>query len=403
MIQSQPGNGTATPRRGRKPRQRRVVLALFTLTVLISTGITALMTASPASAAPVTSAIAQCNGSDNVGGEAVACTVTINNFYDIATDAAWSTMTVSDCHGAALAPLTCITNTVSAPELITSVAQCDGSGNGGGGEVRCSVTIVNTITGAATATPVTVNQCNDSGTGGGTQPTMLCDPVALTTSPTVNECNGSGNGGGGTVRVNCTVQASTETAALPVLVDQCNGSGNGGGAVVTCSVRISNLMLPALVVVTPPVVVPPVVVTPPVVVPPVVVTPPVVTPPVVVPPPVVVTPPVVTPPVLLPPVVAAPPVLAPPVPVRAPVAAPARAAQRAADAVAPQTSLESDVLVNESGEAITFTVDELASAGVSPGAAVIWAALALLIGGLALGADHAARTRTTTRSARVPL
>jgi hypothetical protein len=187
-------------------------------------------------------AINVCNGTDNVGGQAVTCTVTITNNLNLTTGVTSSVTTVKECHGAAGAALPCTTTTTPSAQLATSVVQCDGSGSGGGGTVFCAVTIVNNITGTATATGATVNQCNASGTGGGIQPTVLCDPTENTTDATVTQCNGSGNGGGGSIRVQCTVTPSTSTSALPVTIDQCNGSGNGGGALVICSASIRNLI-----------------------------------------------------------------------------------------------------------------------------------------------------------------
>ena len=262
------------------------------------------------SAAPV--AVNQCNGTDNVGGQAVACDVTVTNNLDRATGLTSSSVTVKECHGAANAALPCTTSTTPSNQLTTSVNQCNGSGGGGGGTVTCNVHVVNNITGVAPLTPATVNQCNGSGTGGGTQPTISCSPIGNTTNATIDQCNNSGNGGGATIRVQCAVTPSTETSALPVTINQCNGSGSGGGGTVTCTTSVVNNIIPASPVVTPPVVTP--VVTPPVVTPPVQ-TPPVVTPPVVTPP--VVTPPVQTPPVQTPPVVT--PVVTPVTPVVTPV------------------------------------------------------------------------------------
>ncbi len=206
-------------------------------------------------AAVAAPAINQCNGTDNAGGQGVTCTVTVINNLNVATGAASSTVTVNECHGAANAPLTCTPTTTSFTSLVTSVTQCDGSGNGGGGAVRCSVEIINNITGTATTTEATINQCNGSGTGGGTPPTVVCTPSGATTGATITQCNGSGNGGGGTARVQCTVLPSTQTSALPVTVDQCNGSGNGDGGIVICTVRVTNNIIPPDVI--PPDVIPP--------------------------------------------------------------------------------------------------------------------------------------------------
>lgn len=222
--------------------RRTAILALgLFLAVGVLTGVHPLT----ASAAPASPAVNQCNGTDNVGGQAVVCDITITNNLNLATGAVSSTVITNDCHGAAGAPppVTCIPLTQSFPTLTTSADQCNGSGLGGGSNVICSVTILNNITGTFTATAATVNQCVGSGDGGGTQPTLNCDPYpANTTNATVTQCNGSGKGGGGTDRVTCTVGPSTITSALPVTVNQCNGSGDGGGNTVTCTVSIRNVL-----------------------------------------------------------------------------------------------------------------------------------------------------------------
>lgn len=211
---------------------------LLWLAAFLVLGAFTLVTPQPAEAAPV--GVTQCNGTDNVGGQSVACTVTIVNSFDVATGTASSTVTLQECHGFANTTPTCVTSSVPAASETTSVAQCNGSGSGGGGTVTCAVSIVNNITGAVTATAATINQCVGSGEDGGTQPTTQCSPLGNTSGATVTQCNGSGNGGGGTIRVQCTVPAATRTAALPVSVNQCNGSGNGGGATVTCTVTVVN-------------------------------------------------------------------------------------------------------------------------------------------------------------------
>ena len=222
------------------PLALRSPRALFSLLFAV-TLISSLFVASSfvATAAP---AVSQCNGTDNVGGQAVECHYTVTNTINGATTS--SSVTLTECHGSANdAPtMVCTSSTETSTDLVTSVDQCNGSGNGGGGTVECTVDVVNNITGTVTPTAATVNQCNASGTGGGTAPTVLCNPFpANTTDATVTQCNESGNGGGGTQRVRCTVGSiSTTTALLTVTVNQCNGSGNGGGATVVCSTSLTN-------------------------------------------------------------------------------------------------------------------------------------------------------------------
>jgi len=64
-------------------------------------------TTPPASAANV--AVSQCNGTDNVGGRAVQCDVTVVNNLDLATGVTSSTLTLRVCSGAAGAMPTCVT------------------------------------------------------------------------------------------------------------------------------------------------------------------------------------------------------------------------------------------------------------------------------------------------------
>jgi LPXTG-motif cell wall-anchored protein len=198
---------------------------------------------SMAYAAAPTEATEQCNDADNVGGLAISCTVDIVNNYNAATQLGSSTMVIEECHGAAGAEPTCITVPSASNTLITSVTQCNGSGNGGGATVRCDVNIVNNITGTATATSATVNQCNEAGQEGGTEPTILCNPLGDTVNADVIQCNQSGNGGGGTERVRCNViTSSTVSDVLPININQCIGSGNGGGAIVECNTSIQNII-----------------------------------------------------------------------------------------------------------------------------------------------------------------
>ena len=218
----------------RTQRARALVVLVFAVAL-----ISGLFVAGPFTASAQTT-LSQCNGTDNAGGQAVECSYTVTNTVNGSMTS--SSVTLRECHGAANAPPTCTTSTVNSSALVTTIDQCNGSGNGGGGTVTCSVDVVNNITGSTTPTPATVNQCNSSGLEGGTEPTILCDPYpASTTGANVTQCNGSGSGGGGTMRVRCTVSSgSTTTSLLNVFINQCNGSGNGGGATVTCRSSLTN-------------------------------------------------------------------------------------------------------------------------------------------------------------------
>lgn len=208
------------------------------------------------SAAPLAAPISQCNNdtASNVGGQGLSCTVTVvNNVSSAGAPTAPSTITVTKCTGAA-GPIgagggTCATTTSTSAQPITSVTQCDGSSNGGGGVLICTVTLTNNIAGTITATPASTYQCIGSViTGPGAPGT--CTPVntpgvTSVAAATVGQCNGSGNGGT-SVGFICSVSTgSTATAALAVNVDQCNGSANGGGALVRCNATVNNVITAA--------------------------------------------------------------------------------------------------------------------------------------------------------------
>jgi hypothetical protein len=219
-------------------KSSRTILALFLIASVIS--LTFVVAPPSASAAP---AVLQCNGTDNVGYEAVECDYKVTNVVDNGVTS--STVESKECHGSTTATLTCSTSVVTSPDLVTSIDQCNGSGNGGYGRVVCNVEVINMISGAFTTSPATVNQCVGSGGGGGTEPTITCQPYpAIAIDATVDQCNGSGEGGGATLRVDCIVDSSsTVTSIIPVTIDQCNGSGNGGNATVTCRAIISTVLI----------------------------------------------------------------------------------------------------------------------------------------------------------------
>ena len=214
--------------------------------------------------APIAAPIAQCNNdaASNVGGQGLSCTITIVNFVTGSGTAATtpSTATLTKCVGAA-GPIgagagTCTTTTSTSAQPITSITQCDGVSNGGGGVLLCTVTMTNNFSGtpAQPLTPATVYQCIGSaitGPGGpGTCSPVNTPGVTSVTAATVGQCNGSGNGGT-SVGFICTVATgSTATSVLPVNIDQCNGSANGGGALVTCRATVTSVVTAAVVVPT---------------------------------------------------------------------------------------------------------------------------------------------------------
>ncbi len=146
-FHKKPGRAGTFPYPG---RNYFTLLSAFVLAVSI---IFAGGTLGAVSAASAASAVSQCNGIANVGGEGITCTVTVTNTLNLDTGLGTSVVTVEACVGAANTALTCTTTTTPSNELVTVVDQCNGSGNGGGSVVECSVSVVNNITGTATAIP----------------------------------------------------------------------------------------------------------------------------------------------------------------------------------------------------------------------------------------------------------
>ena len=230
---------TKPPSRRRRA-MRLLPIVLSTLMVAVVLVLSGLSSPEPAFAVP---AVDQCNGIGEAG-EALACDVTVVNNLDLATGVTSSTLTTRVCRGAAgVTDLLCTTTPGTFTDLTSSVLQCNGSVNGGGSTVTCTVSVTNNITGDATTSPATVNQCIGSAEGGGGGG-LVCSPVSSTSGATITQCNGSGNGGGATVT--CTVGPSTASSALPVTISQCNGSGSGGGSLVTCTSSITNNILAAV-------------------------------------------------------------------------------------------------------------------------------------------------------------
>jgi hypothetical protein len=221
--------------------RRYLVMTLAVATVLGALVVGGFFGTQASSAAATAPAATQCDppAFPTGAGYQVTCTITIDDTVS-AAGATSSTVTGTACLAAAgvTPPSGCTTTVTTANQLVTSVDQCNGIVVGGGSNLTCNVSVVDTVpTGAATS-GVTVNQCIGSGTGGGTQPTLLCAPVASTTNAVVTQCNGSGTGGGASLRVQCDVTGAT--TADPITVNQCNGSSNGGGSTVTCATTFTN-------------------------------------------------------------------------------------------------------------------------------------------------------------------
>lgn len=206
-----------------------IVPSMLALAMLTAT---AFMSVSPASAVTI-GPTTTCNNALGNGG--AVCETTVVN--TVTPTGGSSVVTVRECVGSAGVPDATCTNTttpLSAP--VTSVEQCNGSINGGGGTLLCSVTVTNNYVGMTSApNPVTINQCVGSVTTGTVR---ACNPDPATTSDaTITQCNGSGNGGGASLTCTAT---GTQSAALSVLINQCNGSSNGGGTRTVCSSTMTN-------------------------------------------------------------------------------------------------------------------------------------------------------------------
>jgi hypothetical protein len=209
-----------------------LISGLFAFAALTAGWLTTPSPAAAATAAPTTTCS---NSVDNTGGLGLICEVTIVN--TITASGGSAKVTIRECHGAAGAPTaSCTNNTTNLTKPVTTVNQCNGSINGGGGTLRCSVVVTQTFNGVKPGrSTATVNQC--VGSGGGI--TVGCDPFpANTTGATITQCNGSANGGT-LVGLTCTA-TGTKSSTHGVRINQCNGSANGGGALVICSASVVN-------------------------------------------------------------------------------------------------------------------------------------------------------------------
>ena len=228
---------------------RRIVSLAFLFRGLIACALlvpVALIAASPVAAASVIAPTTTCgSGLGNLGGRGLICQVTIVNTITASGGAA--TVTVRECLGSAGDPtdgaggggFACSTKTATLTQPVTAVTQCNGSTNGGGGTLRCSVKITNNFVGVSPGeTTVTVNQCVGSGASGVVGLSIKCNPVKADTGASVTQCNGSANGGT-LVGLTCTVTGKM-AAALPITINQGNGSTNGGGALIIASVILIN-------------------------------------------------------------------------------------------------------------------------------------------------------------------
>jgi len=221
--------GNQSTGRGRRAKQAPLFLAFLAIVFASSVGLSGSWLLEPESASAADLSINQCNGVSNPGGLTVQCIVSVVN--TLTDDPATSGSVVTINGGAP----------VASGDVVTVVDQCNGSANGGGGTLLCSVTVVNNIaiSGGIAPTGATVNQCNANQPDGlGTAPNPCTPSPATTSGATITQCNGSGNGGGLVSPSNC-VASGTVSASLPVTINQCNGSANGGGSRVVCSTNMT--------------------------------------------------------------------------------------------------------------------------------------------------------------------
>ncbi len=145
------------------PRSLRVLFAGLAAVSMLSAA--SLFITAPTAAVVISPTVTCNNGLGNGG---AVCETTVVN--TITPSGASAVVTVRECVGSAGVPNTsCTTTTQSLTEAVTYVNQCEGSINGGGGTLLCSVAVTNNfigITPAPTVTAATVNQCNGSVTTG---------------------------------------------------------------------------------------------------------------------------------------------------------------------------------------------------------------------------------------------
>lgn len=165
----------------------------------------------PAPAQAATMVVNQCNdhGPGAKGATTtMRCTVAVVNTISGTTTSSATTVTRLCLLGPCSTPNG--TFTTHSTSLVTAIRQCNNSDNDTAHAISCNVNITDII------------MANTPG-------------VRPLSAATVSQCVGSGTGGGGTVT--CQPRSATTTAAT---VTQCNGSGNGGGGTVQCSVDPSS-------------------------------------------------------------------------------------------------------------------------------------------------------------------
>jgi hypothetical protein len=178
----------------------------------------AMAAVAPSAAQAADLSVRQCNGvgpGANGATTGMRCTVTVVNTITKSGKTSSTTTVTRKC---SLGPCPSGNGTfiTHSTNLVTSINQCNSSDNDAAHPITCIVTVTNNISAKAP----------------GAQPV---------TAATVNQCVGSGKGGGGTV--NCSPYPASTTGAT---VTQCNGSANGGGATADCQVATQSRISPAI-------------------------------------------------------------------------------------------------------------------------------------------------------------
>lgn len=200
-----------------------------------------------------TGTVAQCNniGPSPAGATTgMTCTVTVVNTISGAHRG--STTTVTRACSLGPCPPGNGTVTSQSTSLVTSVNQCNGSDNDSAHPITCRVTITNNISaGTPGASPVTSATVNECvGSATGGGGTLNCSPNPASVTG-ATITQCNGSGTGGGGTVNCSVaSASRVSPAIRMTVNQCNGTGNPGGSVVTCQTRITTNITAAVATAT---------------------------------------------------------------------------------------------------------------------------------------------------------
>ena len=193
----------------------------------------------PTTAQASTMMVDQCNGhGPGTAGATTAmkCTVSVVNTISGTTTYSTTTVTRLCTIGPCSTPNG--TFTTNSISLVNVIRQCNNSDNDAAHKISCSVSVTNNVVrDTPGAEHVSPATVNQCvGSATGGGGVVDCKP-ATATGTTLTQCNGSGNGGGGAVH--CTLDPmSRVSAAVPITVNQCNGTGNVGGSGVRCTASI---------------------------------------------------------------------------------------------------------------------------------------------------------------------